>query len=877
VNFAEAWNWVTKKVKKDDLGLDPEKTRQFQDSFRRATHKKSKKKKTKKSQPTSSQVHVPAINPLEVIKSLSPGKTAGQLHDEILSQHDNIGGTIRDGSDDERFVFGPMVFDIGELKGKIGANANGTAEVSPDWSHKINVNPEHAMRSTSDRPVYIASIPTTNGIEHLLIDGHHRMHKALHDGDKEVPAYILSPEETIDAMDTHPDLMQKMRENLESLDTDPSMYENTDKNVKKGMRVAKVAIVCGPRLLMLKRKDSKKWELPGGMVAPQETMKEAAIREVMEETGIELDPRFVFPIGPENNVKGVGNGVGRLQLQGFYCELSNIPKVTLQSEEVIDSDWIDISFGLPEGTKLHVPKDQVLEILGLIQKSGLEDSGTDVAEDADFYPGINNLDGGLNKADDSNEKYSDLYQLQELVRGMDWELNHDMVNEQDAREAALVNIAGDPDYYKRKWWESEAREDLIDNNVGKDTLETEESPLANMGFNIDLGSGRNRQLGHIGFDLYPHDYGTYIHDLNIGIPLGDTSVRKVQMINALHHFELDDPKALFSEIQRVLMPGGQFVYQGPNEVMNQPPWTQDAPGMELTTKEDIGKVEGQPWSKQVFTRLASPDPATANDAEPRIGIAQYDMLPADALLAMDAVGYYYSDATSSGRGNRLHGYPSQGGLQQKGEHDPENISVLEEALDQFLEEEAREGVENGTNSAIDVDKGIDNACNEMARGWRLPNEMGDHALDIEESLQGPTSKSDSAIEKILKSQRVVPIIKANKMKQILYCVVLEPHTVDAQDDVMSPEDIEKTAHKYLENSRVIGGEHTKAINAVPVESFIAPQDFQVSGQYGDQVVKQGSWVLGVKVKDPEEWQKVLDGEYTGVSIGGFGQRSELTH
>jgi hypothetical protein len=113
------------------------------------------------------------------------------------------------------------------------------------------------------------------------------------------------------------------------------------------------------------------------------------------------------------------------------------------------------------------------------------------------------------------------------------------------------------------------------------------------------------------------------------------------------------------------------------------------------------------------------------------------------------------------------------------------------------------------------------------------------------------------------------------MKQVLYCVVLEPHTIDAQDDVMTKDDIEKTAHAYLEKSRVIGGEHTKAIDAVPVESFIAPQDFTVSGQYGDQVVKEGSWVLGVKVKDPAEWQKVLDGDYTGVSIGGMGQRQEI--
>jgi hypothetical protein len=80
------------------------------------------------------------------------------------------------------------------------------------------------------------------------------------------------------------------------------------------------------------------------------------------------------------------------------------------------------------------------------------------------------------------------------------------------------------------------------------------------------------------------------------------------------------------------------------------------------------------------------------------------------------------------------------------------------------------------------------------------------------------------------------------------------------------------AHKYLVQSRVIGSQHEKQSDSVVVESYIAPQDMKFDGQNGPQEVKKGSWIIGIKVNDPVEWQKVLDGEYTGVSVGGDGAR-----
>jgi hypothetical protein len=108
-------------------------------------------------------------------------------------------------------------------------------------------------------------------------------------------------------------------------------------------------------------------------------------------------------------------------------------------------------------------------------------------------------------------------------------------------------------------------------------------------------------------------------------------------------------------------------------------------------------------------------------------------------------------------------------------------------------------------------------------------------------------------------------------------VVLSPEEADLQEDFMLPEDIEKTAHGYLRDSRVVGKNHEDQIDAYPVESYLAPMDFDHGGpDYGPQKIKKGAWVLGVKINDPEEWQKVLDGLYNGFSLGGFGLRDPMT-
>jgi hypothetical protein len=117
------------------------------------------------------------------------------------------------------------------------------------------------------------------------------------------------------------------------------------------------------------------------------------------------------------------------------------------------------------------------------------------------------------------------------------------------------------------------------------------------------------------------------------------------------------------------------------------------------------------------------------------------------------------------------------------------------------------------------------------------------------------------------------IFKVDKAKHLVYGVVLAPNEEDAQGDIINEDEIEKTAHKFMEDYRdqvsEMGIMHKKTTpHVVMVENYVAPSDFELNGE----TVTKGSWVMVSKVKNKDIWKKVEDGEFTGYSIGGKGKR-----
>lgn len=120
----------------------------------------------------------------------------------------------------------------------------------------------------------------------------------------------------------------------------------------------------------------------------------------------------------------------------------------------------------------------------------------------------------------------------------------------------------------------------------------------------------------------------------------------------------------------------------------------------------------------------------------------------------------------------------------------------------------------------------------------------------------------------------VPIVKMDDEKQIAYGVVMEPDKADLQDDTSTADEIEKAAHHYMREGAHVHIQHGDRAydEATVVENYLAPTDFELGGE----VVKAGSWVMGVHVPHADVWQLVKRELLTGFSPRGRAFR-EVTH
>lgn len=122
-----------------------------------------------------------------------------------------------------------------------------------------------------------------------------------------------------------------------------------------------------------------------------------------------------------------------------------------------------------------------------------------------------------------------------------------------------------------------------------------------------------------------------------------------------------------------------------------------------------------------------------------------------------------------------------------------------------------------------------------------------------------------------RATKLIPVDKADDNDQrIVFGVVLEPGTIDAQNDKISAEEIEQAAHNWLAKSQDRGFQHTEIVNGkIEIfESFVAKSALTISKQQ----VKKGTWLLMYHVLDDAMWADIKKGKITGFSIGGFARR-----
>lgn len=120
----------------------------------------------------------------------------------------------------------------------------------------------------------------------------------------------------------------------------------------------------------------------------------------------------------------------------------------------------------------------------------------------------------------------------------------------------------------------------------------------------------------------------------------------------------------------------------------------------------------------------------------------------------------------------------------------------------------------------------------------------------------------------------VEIISKADEKRICYGIALRPDVPDLQNDVYTADEVEKAAHGFMIKSRKADWMHEKTLpqsDAIPVESYIAPADFEVNGYQ----IKKGDWIVGMHVPNPDYWQKIKKGEARAFSIRGYGKRTPV--
>lgn len=155
----------------------------------------------------------------------------------------------------------------------------------------------------------------------------------------------------------------------------------------------------------------------------------------------------------------------------------------------------------------------------------------------------------------------------------------------------------------------------------------------------------------------------------------------------------------------------------------------------------------------------------------------------------------------------------------------------------------------------------------QAKTWLKENEYTEYKFEAAIDKELLNVLLDDKREYISVISKILKVEEKEELK-LVYGIVLKPNVADAHGDIMTEDEIRDSAHTFMKTYRIIGEQHEKFVLAVPVESYIAPTNFEM----GKNVVPKGSWMLVTNVLDESLWQKIKKKELNAYSAGGFAFR-----
>ena len=133
---------------------------------------------------------------------------------------------------------------------------------------------------------------------------------------------------------------------------------------------AAVALIDDDKVLMLKRKDNKKWTLPGGTLDFGESLTNCAIREVMEETGFDISIQDVVGTYTDGDVRiEYSDGEVRQEFTIVYLGKINGGIVKLDDES---SENKRISLGEVQTLEMAESQKRRIEDLKIYLETGIK-------------------------------------------------------------------------------------------------------------------------------------------------------------------------------------------------------------------------------------------------------------------------------------------------------------------------------------------------------------------------------------------------------------------------------------------------------------------------------------------------------------------------